>query len=378
MPAVWQYAGGDPVEPVVGDGSWEQVVFRRPYAKYNGVWTACKSYYAKVGGTWVQQWAYDTTPPAPPQLDLILVENLDNQGKVSSRWIRVGVRQSMPSHDPTIPVIRVLTDYNDKAPTTPLGGTYTSTPDQDYPGEPWSDWRFDGTVYGTAAPHADNSKIVYKQWPLNANTGTLLKGDRNYHFGAWAMDENGNWSAGTQGHIDIPKGGVDEPRTIVKEATFVPNAAGSWKKNQWEAGNLVQQKSPRSQGLWLYGGQIRDNLTPNSRITSQQIWIARGSDSGSANANIYLFHHPYGHTYALPAVGSAIETNQDTFIGTLAKGQGKWFTIPDKFRDNFKDGSAKGVGLAWKSPDRADAVAADYSVCYWNGGSIHMVWEEDV
>lgn len=397
MPAVWQYVGddfeGDGFE--VGDGVWEQVEFKRPYVKYSGVWTACRAYWQKVNGQWVQKWVYDTTPPGVPELQLILVEDFDTiDGKktLKTRYIRVGVRMPAVNHDPDVPMIRVLTDYNDQAPTSPLGGTYTSAPDSNYPTEPWSDWR-----YGTLEEHHDNSKVIFKQWPRDATVGTQLKGDKNYHFGAWAVDANGNWSGSTINHIDIPKGGVDQPRTVVKEATFVPNAAGSWtkvgtvggkgaNKNNpiwgFKAGNLEQQLAPRSQGLWFYGGQFADNIKPGSTIKSCQINAYRLNDKGSGSAHLTIFWTPYGHSSALPGQGqnAVIVTNQDQNLGNINKGQNEWFNLPTQFYDNLKNGTMKGVGFSYHRPGAASGAANpdDYSVLAWNTGAIHIVWEENL
>jgi len=360
------------------DDEW--VLCQRPYVKYSGIWTACTNAYVKRSGVWVKAYSYDTTPPVKPEVGLILVEDFDTVGgkkTLKTRYIRVGVRMPLAAHDPTVPMIRVLTDYGGQAPTTPFGGTYTSQTDSSYPYEPWSDW-----TYG-AGRHGDNSKLIYKQWPRNATDGTQLKGDTNYHFGAWAVDQNGNWSLATQAQLNIPKGGVDEPRVLKREVGFLPNATGSWKRNEWAAGRLIQQKSPRSMGLWMYGRQFPDNFSTKSRITSAQVYIYRHNDSGAANANIYMFWHAYKNTADLPATGGAIVRNQTQKLGQLAKGQGKWFDLPGQFRDDIKDGSAKGFGLDWKDPAKADANANDYSLVATTAevprcGEIHIIWEEDV
>lgn len=359
-------------------GDWE--LCQRPYVKYGNIWTAGRNAYIKQGGIWQRAYAYDTTPPDPPLVDLILHEvygQVDGSRRVTSRWIRVGVRTPAAAHDPDLAMIRVLTDYGGQAPTTPFGGTYTSQPDASYPGEPWSDWK-----YGPGFPHQDSSKLIYKQWPRNATEGTVLKGDTNYHFGAWAVDKNGNWSQATQTHLNIPKGGVDQPQVHVKEAAFQPNATGSWKKNQYEAGHLIQQKSPRSMGLWFYGRQFTDNLNSKSKISSCQIYIYRGSDNGVANANIYLFWTTYKSPSDLPPVGGSIVRNQTQKLGQLAKGQGKWFEVPGQMRDDMKNGNLKGLGLDWKDPDKADANPNDYSLVASTAaiarcGEVHMVWEQE-
>jgi hypothetical protein len=383
--ALYQKVPTDPADPT-GPGTW--VLCKRPYVKYNNVYTAAKTAHIKVNGVWVRAWTYDATPPDKPLIDLILHEDFmvkDGKQVLKSRWIRVGVRQPQPNHDPDTAMIRVLTDYNDKAPTTQFGGTYTSTPDTNYPAEPWSEWR-----YGDGFPHPDNSKLIYKQWPRNATDGTQLKGDNTYHFGAWAVDGYGNWSGATQASLHIPKGGVDEPTVHLKEVTFAPNSSGSWasvkfgsgRRTQWVAGHLEQQKSPRSQGLLFYGGQFKDNLTTNSTIKTAQIYLYRTTAGQNAVANIYLFWMSTHNPTNLPAPGGTIDPQQTRFIGTLAKGQGRWFDIPGTFNSEFKNGNLKCMGLAWKDPDKSDSVANDYSQVaggnFGGCGNVHMVWEEPV
>lgn len=359
------------------DGEW--TLCQRPYVKYGGVLTAAKNAYVKVNGTWQMAYAYDTTPPDPPAMDLILHEDRNNDGSLKERWIRVGVRMSDANHDPTVAAIRVNTTYNDTYSTSPFAPTINTTPDSSYPGEPWCDWR-----YGPGNPHQDTSKYVYKQWPINAAAGTQLRGDRTYYFSAWAVDYYDNWSRALNAKLTIPKGGVDEPTTHLREAFFTANHTGSWKNTSWwddGYGRLHQQKTGKSAGLWFYGTQIKDALGPNSVIKSAQIYVPRANDSGKASANITAFWHGYGNPGNLPAAGTPIVKNQPQPLGTLAKNQGAWFSVPNQFRDDMKAGNVRGIGLDWKQKDATDATDKDYSICYGiaevaASGQIHVVWED--
>jgi len=366
------------------DGVWVQA--SHVYVKQNGVWVSATDAYVRRAGVWTPAYEYDVIPPNPPEVTLNVVEDFDTIKGVKTlktRYLRVGTRLPGSSNDKDARLTRVLTTYAGKPPTTQFGGTYTSTPDRDWTGEPWSEWRYN--QYGN---HNDTSNYTYKQWPVNAAAGTIIKGDTTYYFGAWSLDANGNWSTANQASIHVAKASVDMANVIVKEARIQPNQSGSWRSTGYVNGDLVQQKSPRSQGLWMYGNQFTDSIGAQTtkgeaiRIKSAQILIRRADDTGAANANIYLFWTPYTSTNVLPAVGSAVERHEITKLGTLAKGQAKWFELPQKFKDNLNT-QVKGMGLDWKDPIKADAFPEDYSQVVSIGanlrcGEVHIVWEEEL
>lgn len=360
------------------DGVW--TLCQRPYVKKNGVWTAATEAYVKRSGAWVRAYEFDVTPPSPPLIALSINEDFDTIKGVKtlkSRWIRVSVRLPGATNDPDARLVRVLTDYAGKPPTTQFGGTYTSAPDSSYPDEPWSEWR-----YNSDGVHKDTSVEVIKQWPRNASAGTIIKGDDTYNFSGWSLDDAGNWSVATNASIHVPKNSVDVPNVVTKEVKIQPNNSGRWIATGFASGNLIQQKSPRSMGLWLYGNQITDSIgkqgTPT--IKSAQIYIKRADDTGTANANVYLFWTAIGTTSGLPAPGGSLGKTETTKLGVLAKGQGKWFDLPAAFNNNLNTG-IKGMGLDWKDPDKADAAPQDYSsmvslASNAHSGELHIVWEE--
>lgn len=360
------------------NGVW--TLAQRPYVQRNGVWTAATQAYVKRSGVWVQAYDFDITPPSPPLITLQITEDFDTIKGVKtlkSRWIKVGVRLPGASNDPDARMTRVLTTYAGKPPTTQFGGTYTTASDASYPNEPWSEWR-----YNEFGSHNDTSVEIFKQWPRNASAGTIIQGDQTYYFTGWALDDSGNWSAAVPASIHVPKNSVDVPNVVTKETRIQPNSSGSWRSTGWASGNLVQQKSPRSLGLWLYGNQITDSMGATGAITvkSAQIYIKRSDDTGTANANVYLFRSANGTVGGLPAPGGTIDKNETTKLGTLAKGQGKWFDLPTAFYNNLNNG-IKGLGLDWKDPVKADAFPADYSSMVststnLHSGELHIVWEE--
>jgi hypothetical protein len=291
----------------------------------------------------------------------------------------VGVRLPGTANDDDAQLVRVLTTYNGKPPTTQFGGTYTSTPDTTYPNEPWSEWRYND--YGG---HNDTSVEVFKQWPLNYGDGQIIPGDKDYFFTAWALDNSGNWSAPTAAQIHIPKDSVDAANTITKETRFQANSGGSWRSAGFQSGDLIQQKSPRSVGLWFYGNQITEAMGASGAVTVKgaQIHIRRENDGGAANANVYLFWTNYAVQGDLPnpSAPGGITKHEITKLGQLAKGQDKWFDLPDSYFDNLNS-NVKGMGLDWKDPVKADASANDFSQIMSVGsalrcGELHVVWEE--
>lgn len=362
------------------DDVWAEAA--RFYVHRNGVYTGGTEAYVKSGGVWVKAHDYDVVPPNPPEITLSISEDFDivsGKKQLQSRWIRVGVRLPGSANDPEARLTRVLTTYADKPPTTPLGGTYHSTPDSSYPHEAWSNWR-----YNASNAHPDTSAYVYKQYPVNASGSYKIPGDRTYHFGGWSLDQAGNWSIATQAAIHVPKASVDVPNVVVKETTIQPNSSGSWRSTGFQSGDLIQQNSPRSVGLWFYGNQFTDSIGAQGAVTirNADIYILRGNDSGQANANIYLFWNGYGSSGALPAPGSAITKTEIKKLGELAKGQGKWFSLPSSFNNNLNT-SLKCMGLDYKDPIKATAFPEDYSTVIGTHanlkvGQVRVVWEEQL
>jgi hypothetical protein len=367
------------------NGVWTQA--QRPYLHkgdpgQSGVWSALSAAYVKRSGVWVQAYEYDVDPPNPPEVTLSIYEDW-NGNKLHTRWIYVGVRLPGASNDPDARLSRVLTTYAGKPPTTQFGGTWTPGSDSSYPSEPWSEWR-----YNAFGVHKDTSVYIYKQWPRNAQPGTIIAGNRHYHFGAWSLDNNGNWSAPVQAQIWVPKASVNAPNIVVKEAKFQPVYSGSWTTSGFKPGSLVQQNSPRSTGLWFYGNQITDSFgaqtTRGESITvkTAQIYIKRENDNGAADANIYLFWTPYAWISSLPAAGASIVREEPIKLGTLAKGQGKWFDLPTSYRNNLNH-DIKGLGLSYKDPAKAAAFPEDYSSVVGTEvnlrvGELNIVWQEEL
>lgn len=350
------------------------------FVRNQGVYVESQDAYVKVAGTQRNYHHYDSTPPDSPVISLQIwdTEYTEDKTEKVGRYIKLGVRGATVAHDSDLKRIRVLTTYNGKAPTTQYGGTYTESPDSDWPDEPWSDWHYND--FGQGKSHADSSVINYKQWPRNATQQSNLAEGR-YYFSAWAEDKHGNWSLGNHTWIDLPKKGVDSANVIRKEARIQANTSGSWTGGAFVSGHLEQRYAkPQSRGFWFYGNQITDIIgqqgTPT--IKNAQIFLARGDDSGLASANVNLFRHNTPSSSGLSSQPAQLE---ETKVGTIAKGEGKWFTIPESYWPNLESDDIKGFGLDLKDPVKASGFPEDYSIIKSVGeqprsGEISLVWVE--
>lgn len=360
-------------------GAWVEA--DQVYVKVQGIWVEARQVHNKISGSWVKVHEYDSTPPDPPviSLEVIDTEYTENSVEKSGRYIKLGIRTPPASHDSKLKRVRVLTTYNNAAPTTQFGGTYTAPQsDADWPDEPWSDWHYNG--YGSGKSHPDSSQYNYKQWPRNATQQSNLAEGR-YYFSAWAEDKSGNWSAGTHTFIDLPKKSVESANVIRKEARIRANTAGSWVDGAFVSGQLEQRyANPKSRGFYFYGNEITnvigDQGTPT--IKGAQIFLIRGDDSGKPSANVYLFWHTETTSSGL---SSQPTRHEATKIGTIAKGEAKWFTIPESMWPNLEADDIKGFGLDHINPVMASGFPEDYSVIKSTGeqarsGEVHLVWVE--
>jgi hypothetical protein len=358
-------------------GVWTTV--NRPYIQLNNIQVPIKEVWVKRSGIWEQSYEYDVTPPDIPLVSLELVETTywDEGKKRTGRHIKVGVRSPLSNHDEDLKMIRVLTTYNDKAPTTQYGGTYTSKPDDNDPDEPWSDFSFNG--HNGSKQGKDSSVWRYKTWPRNANNSSALEGQRDYHFTAWAQDLNGNWSAANPAVKHVPRANADGSDATVYEGRFQANGAGSIVSGNYTAGPLVQASSPKSYGIWFYGTQMnRIGAQGTAKVRTAQIYVSRVDSDGPTSSNIYLYWHEYGSNGAL---GTPVVRKGETKIGTLAKDESRWFDVPANMIEKMESRDLVGFGLYSQDINKASAFANDYSMVSsltdnLRSGEVHVVWTE--
>jgi hypothetical protein len=350
-------------------GAWTQV--QRPYVKRNGVWTPVKQTYRKVAGAWTLVDEWDITPPPPPSIELNLVPT------ANGRYIDVAI--NIPgAHNPDVKMIRVLTSKS-SYPATQFGGTYWSTPDVTYPDEPWSDF-----YYGSGFDHSNTGTQYHKQFPVNPNADSNLAAG-SYYFSAWTLDHNGNWSAVDNIQQTVPKAGVGN-NAVIRSARFQASNSGSYVDGTgFVTGDLRQAINPApSRGMYFYSGGFTTEIgsaygDASVTINNAQIYLRRIDTDGSATANVYIFRHAYT---APGGIGVSLNTGETTKLGTLAKGEGKWFPIPESYYSDIIAGVTKGFGFAYKDPMKASGFAEDYTVIAGlsednrRQGEFYVAWQE--
>lgn len=352
-------------------GVWTKVT--RTYLKTTGTWTSVKEVDVKSSGIWKQSFVYDVTPPPAPVLSLSLITH------DTGRYIQVSAHTTGTTTDLGLRRIRVLTTYNGASPTSQYGATFTEEVAANFPNEPWSEFSFNGYNDSNTLTNTANGKI--KDWPRNATVNTQAAAG-TYYFAAWSEDFYGNWSTGTFANITLPKIATNND-VLTKEKDFVVNHTASIKNNSvFNYGDMIQQDNPRSNGIMMYGSVISDAIgkdgTPT--IKSAQIFVNRRDDSGKGSANVYLYWHNYPNKEALPTNLDNTVKHDITKIGTIAKGESKWMSIPDSYLSDLQNGNIKGFGFNWRDPDKT-ANENDYSVLKNNTdapnqGKLHVVWTE--
>lgn len=350
-------------------GEWKQVA--RPYVKRNGTWTPVQQVWRKESGAWVKYFEWDITPPPAPLLSLDLVPTS------KGRYLNIGV--SIPGgNNADVKMIRVLASKS-AYPATQFGGTYYSTPDKDYPNEPWSDY-----YYGSGKEHSATNIWAYKQYPINYTSESNVEAGR-YYFQAWALDFNGNWSAGTFLSITVPQSGLGS-NVISRDGRFQALYSGTHVQDTGVViGDMTQAISPVRQGMLFYGSQFINSIGSyygdgNATITTAQIYIKRVDTDGPATANVYAFRHPYNLPDDVPAGGPS--HSDTTKIGTISKGEGKWLPLPEDWYPALVSGTTRGIGFFYRDPFKAAAFAEDYSVLGGltednrRAGELFIVWNE--
>lgn len=348
------------------DGEWTEVL--KPYIKRLGIQRPARKVFVKRTGVWEMSFEHDTTPSAVPLITLQIIDN---------RWIKVGIRTPGANHDEDLKRIRVLVSR--EAPLgTQFGTGFVATNDDDYPKEAWSDWYYNDLGPGGSG-RDDSSVETYKQYPPNASSSTDLPGGKTYYFAAWSEDRNGNWSVANQTQIRMPAKDPDSTRGIIKrEARFQAGNAGvrnSPSGSTFTNGQIEVRDSPAQNGFFYYGNQIGNAVgergTPT--ILSAQIRLTRADDSGQAAANVHLFWHEQTTTAT-----AITDTNRQeiTLVGTINKGESKWFDIPSTYYSHFNT-QLKGFGLAWGIQASDYLVSPDLGIDSRNG-EVNVVWEEEL
>lgn len=339
-------------------GTWKQTT--RPFIKRSaGNWSPAMGLWIKDGSTWKEAFHYDVTAPPPPELTLTVQQN-----SKGGQYLLVGTRAPGISNNPDVAMIRILVGTRGSTggyPSSPTDAQYIKDPDTtNYTKEPWSDWYYNG--YKPAYSHPDTSVLSVKHFQ-RSNWATADLAPDIYRFSAWSMDFYGNWSAATNLFLTVPKTG--DPKQINKRAYFEATQSGTYNitsAGSWTPGDLVQSGGPglrSTAGVFYYSTVLADSIGKNGPATVRdaQIRLNRTNDNGATNANIYL-------AMANETVPGS-STGRDTSIyklGTLAKGQAKWFAIPEALWSYLGTTKPGSMILWYQDPNKAQANSDDYSV----------------
>lgn len=339
------------------NGTWKQTT--RPFIKRSsGNWSPAMEMWIKDGGVWKEGFHYDVTAPPGPELSLTVQKN-----SKGGQYLLVGTRLTPATNYADVALIRILVGKKGSTgtyPASPTDATYIRSADTNYPKEPWSDWYYND--YKSAYSHPDTSVLSIKHYPQTGWQTSDLAPD-TYRFAAWSMDFYGNWSARTILATGVPKTG--DPKQVNKRAYFQASQSGTYNltsAGSWTPGNLQQSGGPglrATAGVFYYGNALKDSIGQNGPATIRdvQIRLNRINDNGPTNANIYLAMA----TETSP--GSS--TGRDTSIyklGTLAKGQAKWFTVPSALYSWMAANEPGAMILWYQDPNKAQANSDDFSV----------------
>lgn len=340
------------------DGLWVGV--QRPYVKVANNWSPVKASYVKRDGVWQGNWQYDVTPPPAPLIDIQAINN-------EVDYLRVGIALPGP-HDPELKMIRAIVREASTWSQSPFDAGYYDSPDASYPFERFGDWFYNGA--NASGNHPDSSVMVYKTWPPGSGAGTKISDNRYFYVSAWAQDMEGNWSQGAYNRIWVPKRYV-KPAPINKGMVFAASSGGTLDggSGALNYGQLIVNESPRSNGVYFHGGAFNHHIGLDGPpvVTNATIRIHRNNDDGLPTANVKLFWHEQAAGNVAPHL-----QNDETFIGTINRGEAKLFTIPQKWWHLF-DGRIKGFGLKWgtgrnnymKSPPIGNAPRNGEVTVHW-------------
>ena len=283
-------------------------------------------------------------------------------------------------------LIRVLTTYDGKAPTTQFGGTYTRHSGLHLP---------ERAVERVALQRVRRAQ---RHLGLHLQAVAAQRGCRHHH----PPDDDlllhrlepGQLGELERGHPGLdqrsPKASVEMPNIVTKEARFQPNTSGgSWRTAGFQSGDLIQQNSPalaRAVVLRQPDQRLRSGSHGlEHQVKSAQIYMKREDDEATpaANANVYLFWTGYGtasRTCRTP-VGLDQPRTRSPSSGPCAKGEGKWFDLPDRVLQQPEQRRSRAWGWTARTrsrPLRSPTTTPGSAAVGQNlrCGELHITWEE--
>jgi hypothetical protein len=161
-------------------------------------------------------------------------------------------------------------------------------------------------------------------------------------------------------------GGTPPPTSNKVTKTFKPNATRTWRPEwDWRTDNRdvyqgeYQGSGGLSRGCGFYGTKLN---VAGKTADSGKIFVKRRSSGGaSQDQAIFLCSHDLA-SQPSGAAGPSIKDGP-TKLGTLAWGEGKWFTIPKAWVQSMLDGAGGRRGFMLYN-----SSASPYVICLPGGG----------
>lgn len=310
------------------------------HLKNSGIWTEPKQGWVKDAGIWKQFYQIDTTPPPVPQLTLAIANN---------RYINVSVKAAN-ALVPDLSAVRVLVS-NTAFPSNQFASGYVGTPDNTYPTEAWSEFK-----YNSSGSHVETSTVI-KEYPPNPSTSTTLVGGGTYYFSAWSVDTRGNWSAGVFASQKMPDRTTPptNPVPVIKQTTWTADWSQTFNGDdtlRWNNVNLTQ-------GYWnSFNGNQESvigfphesviNTLKNATITKVEIYMYAQKAYSKTFLARNLFHSA---SAPQPTMATIPRFGTPTFE-EFATAQGKWYDITSMGTAGWKSGQVKGLTFQPNTFDR--------------------------
>ncbi len=331
-----------------GSGVWAPV---QPNVRASVGWLPASFVKQKTGvSTWTTIWQRDTVAPGTPVLALAWVSGA------------LRVTATAPADvDLTNLVVKISTSaypVNPRANDSDYVQTLYSTTNK-----PWSQW--------DAVP----SQVLVRSYPPPPLAAP--KSGSTLYVTAWAEDSSFNFSGAATASLKVPV--VVPPPTVVNKSAYITTTnSGSYSDtgNYWRTdNNYVYQGGADWRGLWFYGTKIRTALANANKITKMQIEIGRANTAHgvSGGANVRLVTHDLS---SQPAGDPISRLTSSAFLGTLSRGQYKWFDVPSSAWPTFVSGAKLGFGLRYNDTSYTDP---NYMYAYGTGtnsGRVYIEWQE--
>lgn len=336
-------------------GAWVERT-GRPHVKRNGAWTPVNEGWVKRNGVWTQFYVYDSVPPVAPIISAVEHETTQPATEgivVNGRHIDVSVRPGQAG-DSSVRRIRLLVSTQGQPTSQYDASGYISGSPIDSPNEPWSEIYYNG-YNGFQRSMSEN---VVRKWTRNPSNSTVVPAG-TYYFSAWSEDYSGNWSPGAFTSITLAP--YNSATGQAHQQFFRANNAGTYEGasgGSFTGGEQRQDTNPLRRGVYLYQNDlaaIKDSSTKTVTIQSAQIYIHRKNDNyGNDLANVNLVWHTNKNKADIDATGLNFLDERVVRVGTISKGESKWFDLPSEWWPLLADNTIKGFGLNHKGPG-ADA-----------------------